>query len=364
MNHRATLADLDAMAYVIIRPTPAADDTDDFGTYAVQAAAHGMGKRAAAYALRQVADRFDADAARDGDQPLGAAAIAEADARNAQLSAVDRPAGLDALLGHVAANLPAEKKPAPLTPAELAQGQADADALAAEFPDTTEQLLAELADDIPHRRAHAIAADYLARHRTVVLAEQRQGDAAICAEAMLTAAGIVELVATQMRECDGTWPEEWSSRDVRDAVQSAAAAVRDHAATLMAAAPTAPAEEQPAAPAVGARYTKRLNPSQIVTVTRVWEAEDGHTAVAYEWRDDRPGQCGSACPLDVFHREYRPAAEEPPAPALRLPQIAAPCPLCLAPARQLCTSHSGTRQRLDNTHQARTKAYRESEAGR
>ncbi|MET8399597.1 hypothetical protein [Streptomyces sp900116325] len=100
MNHRATLAELDAMAYVIIRPSSAADDNDDLGTYAVEAASHGMSKRAAAYALRQVADRFDADAAAVGDEPLDADTIAEANARNAQ-----RPAGLDALLDHVAAHL-------------------------------------------------------------------------------------------------------------------------------------------------------------------------------------------------------------------------------------------------------------------
>ncbi|WP_371796002.1 hypothetical protein [Streptomyces sp. NBC_01718] len=142
MNHRAALADLDAMAYVIIRPAPAADDNDDLGTYAVEAASLGMSKRAAAYALRQVADRFDADAAAVGDQPLDADAIAEANARNAQ-----RPAGLDALLDHVAANLPAAAQ-----------------------PDTVESLLDELADDIPNRRAHAIAADYLARFARLLAA--------------------------------------------------------------------------------------------------------------------------------------------------------------------------------------------------
>ncbi|MER8086592.1 hypothetical protein ABTZ57_16015 [Streptomyces sp. NPDC094048] len=75
----------------------------------------------------------------------------------------------------------------------------------------------------------------------------------------------------------------------------------------MAGAKEEPAAEQ-APPAVGDRYVSR-HVSRTVTVTRVWEAEDGHTAVAYEWRDNRPGQCGSACPLDVFRREYRPATE-------------------------------------------------------
>ncbi|MFB6943213.1 hypothetical protein ACFWGL_17035 [Streptomyces sp. NPDC060286] len=50
---------------------------------------------------------------------------------------------------------------------------------------------------------------------------------------------------------------------------------------------------------------------------------------------------------------------ELPARALTLPQITVPCPRCGAPAGQLCTSHSGTRVRRDDMHQARTAAYRE-----
>ncbi|QKN87689.1 hypothetical protein SEA_CUMBERBATCH_47 [Streptomyces phage Cumberbatch] len=71
-------------------------------------------------------------------------------------------------------------------------------------------------------------------------------------------------------------------------------------------------EEQPeeaTVPTVGDRYVKRLNPGQIVTVTSVWTAEDGHTAVAYEWHAPRASHTGSACPLSVFRRGYRPAAE-------------------------------------------------------
>ncbi|MEU0102203.1 hypothetical protein [Streptomyces sp. NPDC006267] len=60
---------------------------------------------------------------------------------------------------------------APFTAAELEQGQADADALAAEFPDTIASLADEIADDIPHRRAPQIAADYLARHARLLAAE-------------------------------------------------------------------------------------------------------------------------------------------------------------------------------------------------
>jgi hypothetical protein len=61
-------------------------------------------------------------------------------------------------------------------------------------------------------------------------------------------------------------------------------------------------------PAEGDRYVKRVAPDEgrIVTVSRVWTAEDGHTAVAYDWRDDKPGQSFSACSLTVFHRTYLP----------------------------------------------------------
>ncbi|MDJ1137902.1 hypothetical protein [Streptomyces iconiensis] len=52
-------------------------------------------------------------------------------------------------------------------------------------------------------------------------------------------------------------------------------------------------------------------------------------------------------------------APEPPAAAL--PQIAIACPPapdgCGSPAGVLCTSHSGTRQRKRNVHQARTAAW-------
>ncbi|MEH0470861.1 hypothetical protein QA943_18735 [Streptomyces sp. B21-097] len=69
-----------------------------------------------------------------------------------------------------------------------------------------------------------------------------------------------------------------------------------------------PCPDHPAV-AEGARYIKRADPDagRIVTVNRVWTADDGHTSVAYEWGDR--GQCGSACPLDVFHRTYEPEAE-------------------------------------------------------
>ncbi|MFE4328707.1 hypothetical protein ACFRQM_04410 [Streptomyces sp. NPDC056831] len=108
--HLAALDVLDAVAYVVIRPAPATDDTDDLGTYAVEAASHGMSKAAAAYALRQVADRFEVDAIAAGEE-LDTDTVAAADARNSQRPASPRPAGLDALLGYVAANLPDVEQP-------------------------------------------------------------------------------------------------------------------------------------------------------------------------------------------------------------------------------------------------------------
>ncbi|MFF8095707.1 hypothetical protein [Streptomyces sp. NPDC016675] len=65
--------------------------------------------------------------------------------------------------------------------------------------------------------------------------------------------------------------------------------------------------EEPRTPSEGDRYVKRAEPDagRIVTVNRVWEAKDGHTAVAYEWDEPRASYSGSACPLDVFHRTYQ-----------------------------------------------------------
>jgi hypothetical protein len=68
-------------------------------------------------------------------------------------------------------------------------------------------------------------------------------------------------------------------------------------------------------PAVGQQWVHLTEPGRVVTITDVWPAgDDGHTAVAYEWRDR--GQCGSACPLGVFLGTYEPyaePAEQPPA---------------------------------------------------
>ncbi|MFJ7337858.1 hypothetical protein ACIQUU_31995 [Streptomyces sp. NPDC101116] len=69
-------------------------------------------------------------------------------------------------------------------------------------------------------------------------------------------------------------------------------------------------EEEPATPAEGDQYVKREDPDEgrVITVERVWTADDGHTAVAYKWDSPRSSYAGSACPLDVFHRTYEPVA--------------------------------------------------------
>ncbi|WP_369265810.1 zinc finger domain-containing protein [Streptomyces harbinensis] len=44
-------------------------------------------------------------------------------------------------------------------------------------------------------------------------------------------------------------------------------------------------------------------------------------------------------------------------PPGKLPALSVPCPACGSAAGQLCTSHSGTRLRRSDVHQARTAAY-------
>lgn len=48
----------------------------------------------------------------------------------------------------------------------------------------------------------------------------------------------------------------------------------------------------------------------------------------------------------------------PERPANR-PALAVACPSCGSQPGQLCTSHSGTRTRRNDVHQARTAAYRQ-----
>ncbi|MFF4751807.1 hypothetical protein [Streptomyces sp. NPDC001270] len=61
----AVLAGRDALAFVLIRP----HDTDPDNVTA-EAGSRGMSRAAAAYALRQVADRFDEQARAEGDEPI------------------------------------------------------------------------------------------------------------------------------------------------------------------------------------------------------------------------------------------------------------------------------------------------------
>lgn len=46
-------------------------------------------------------------------------------------------------------------------------------------------------------------------------------------QVLAEAADRVDQIASEMRACNGGYPEEWSSRDVRDAVETAAQALRD-----------------------------------------------------------------------------------------------------------------------------------------
>lgn len=52
-------------------------------------------------------------------------------------------------------------------------------------------------------------------------------------------------------------------------------------------------------------------------------------------------------------------AEPTPAPAASLPAISVACPRCGSAPGELCTSHSGTRPRRSDVHQARTAAHTE-----
>lgn len=46
-------------------------------------------------------------------------------------------------------------------------------------------------------------------------------------QVLTEAADRVDQIASKMRACDGDYPEEWSSRDVRDAVETAAQVLRE-----------------------------------------------------------------------------------------------------------------------------------------
>lgn len=69
---------------------------------------------------------------------------------------------------------------------------------------------------------------------------------------------------------------------------------------------------QPAEPAVGQTWAYRPQyGTRTVTITQVGDDGDGvGPYVAYEWDDDKPGKCGSACPMGVFLRRYQPVGGE------------------------------------------------------
>ncbi|MFI8200054.1 hypothetical protein ACIF6K_26620 [Streptomyces sp. NPDC085942] len=79
-----SIAGFSAAAYVGIWPARTDDDGPTQGTY-VDASHPGMSPREFAYALRQLADRFDERADAVGEPPFDADALAEANARNAEV---------------------------------------------------------------------------------------------------------------------------------------------------------------------------------------------------------------------------------------------------------------------------------------
>lgn len=188
------------------------------------------------------------------------------------MTSTPRPAGLDALLGHVADVL-AETR-AQRTPHRTAQRASLAGALASYADHLADTMRAQFVAGLPEQRAGlARAADLLNLHRDQLLTGRttRDTDHAIDAIlAVLTAGGII-------------------GEQQHDQAEA----------------------EQPTPPAVGDTYRKTAEPDagRIVTVEKVWTAEDGHTAVAYQWDDPRASYAGSACPLDVFLAAYEPATE-------------------------------------------------------
>ncbi|CAL9530092.1 zinc finger domain-containing protein [Streptomyces sp. enrichment culture] len=251
----------DALAFVVIRPAE-----EDPERIAVEASARGMGKAAAAYALRRTADQFDAVARAEGDEPIPYPAVEEpvdtfADTDETPEAAARRFARRLAAVERLCSGRPGYHT---ITVKALLTAMSEAD------------------DD---------QADETAPHP---LSEAMRAAGRMAAEG--AARGIRR--AQQHPHPFGEAFAEFG-RKLREAAEQAAANAQQAA------------EEEPATPAEGDQYIKREAPDEgrVVTVERVWTADDGHTAVAYEWRDDKPGQSFSACPLDVFHRTYAPATE-------------------------------------------------------
>lgn len=246
--------------------------------------------------------------------------------------------------------------------AELEQGQADADHLDAEHSDTIASLVDEIADDIPHRRAPQIAADYLARHARL-LAEQ----ITTLGQARGWSTWAAALLHPDREFVDPGKDDDQAAAEQRDNLDfnrgDTVAAVRD--------ALLDPDEHTPETALAASRVLLAAH-TRLLAV----EARERLTERDAEMRSDgyrgRVAWCSgmrevvklldaradSLAPAPVAEEDQ--AAEQP----FAFPQLAVPCPQCDAPARQLCTSHSGTRQRTNDTHQARTRAYRATQAGR
>lgn len=86
-------------------------------------------------------------------------------------------------------------------------------------------------------------------------------------------------------------------------------------------------DTEPAAPAVGQRYTNRTLYARTVTVTHVWTDDDGRTAVAFDIPGTAPGGSTavshSALPLGVFLGTYEPVATPEPTVTVTAAQLEA-----------------------------------------
>ncbi|MGC5398059.1 hypothetical protein ACPXCP_20285 [Streptomyces sp. DT20] len=291
-------------ATVVLRPTDAPDEL------AATAASHGISPAAVAYGLREAAAAFDTAARAQGIEPVAPAAeqrpatgdvfTEAAVSRSVLLTGITAiealpqdfecdPGRGDAvkLLRRLADHYTTSEQPAGLSwearaehavrlyattaierddaRTETAQALAQRNAVFA----TNEQLLAQV-EEAGQARIQAENAARTLRHR-------------------LTAVRTIHTKHDDSEHCQHD-AESWPCPTV--------AALDDED------------QAEPTTPALDDRYVKRNAPDagRIVTVNRVWTAANGHTAVAYEWDDPRASYAGSACPLDVFTRTYRPEA--------------------------------------------------------
>ncbi|MGW3711368.1 hypothetical protein ACWDN6_14620 [Streptomyces albogriseolus] len=158
----------------------------------------------------------------DDEQPADRLAIL--DGRDALAFVVIRPAGDDPERITVEASARGMSKAVAAYALRQTADQFDRAARAeGDEPITAE----EAAEEQQQRARQAPALDRAQPPAPQLTGEQiTEYAATIRAHAFESAATIAEQVAAEMREADGTWPEEWSSRDVRDAVESAAERIR------------------------------------------------------------------------------------------------------------------------------------------